>query len=327
MNASVVKTDTKVIKTARIPVGISSCLLGERVRYDGGHKRDSYIVDTLGRYFEYHRFCPEVAIGLGVPRETIHLSDEGDAIRVVGTKNPTLDVTQKLIGIADEQKNWHAEICGYIVKKDSPSCGMERVKVYKKRHVERRGTGFYTKTLMENFPNLPVEEEGRLGDATLRENFIQRVFIYRRWKSLLASGLTWSGLTDFHARHKYILYSHDQQRARTLGQQLAGAHKLPIDEFAEQYVSELMGVLKKTATRANHVNVLQHIRGYLKQDLDSDDKQELSESIENYRLGLLPLIVPVTLLRHHFRKCPNDYIERSYYLKPHPDELMLLNSI
>ncbi|RZV49855.1 MAG: DUF1722 domain-containing protein [Pseudomonadales bacterium] len=311
----------------KIPIGISSCLLGERVRFDGGHKRNSYILDTLGQYFAYRAYCPEMAIGLGVPRETIRLVDVDGAIRVRGSKNESLDVSEQLEQAAHSQAHWHREICGYIVKKDSPSCGMERVKVYTAGHVERRGSGAYTRVLMDNFPDLPVEEEGRLGDAALRENFVQRVFIFRRWREMLGAEFGWRELTEFHARHKYILYSHDQELTRELGRELADAHKQPLLDYAPKYLSSLMKILKITATRKNHVNTLQHIRGYLKTELDGEDKRELSESIENYRLGLLPLIVPITLLRHHFRRNPDPYIEQSWYLRPHPDELMLLNTL
>ncbi len=317
------------IEFQKIPVGISTCLLGERVRFDGGHKKNDYIMKTLGEFFEYHSHCPEVSIGMGVPRETIRLIDisESTSFQAVGVKNPSLDVTEQLIDDAKQQHHWHRKLRGYIVKKDSPSCGMERVKVYKKNHPEKRGAGLYTLEMMNNFPDLPVEEEGRLGDALLRENFVHRVFIYDRWFKLLEEGLTWSGLTGFHANHKYILYSHNQDKARELGRLLAESHDEDIKKVADKYLSKMMSLLKVVATRRNHVNVLQHIRGYLKNDLDTDDKKELTESIENYRQGLLPLIVPITLLRHHLRKYPKDYIERSYYLEPHPGQLMLLNSL
>ncbi len=312
----------------KIPLGISSCLLGEKVRFDGGHKQNRYVLDTLGQYFSFRPFCPELAIGLGVPRETIRLVDAGGEIRAVGNKTAALDVTRPLIEIAHAQRDWHRDIFGYIVKKDSPSCGMERVKVYRKDQAQRDGAGLYTATMMDNFPTLPVEEEGRLGDPVLRESFVKRVYINKRWHDLVAAGLDWAGLTDFHARHKLILMSHDQNRARALGKQLSEAHRTEtVDDYAPRYLDEMMRILRIFAKRSNHVNVLEHIRGYLKHDLDRDDKQELGESIENYRLGRLPLIVPITLLRHHFRKCPNDYIDRSYYMQPHPDELMLLNSL
>jgi uncharacterized protein YbgA (DUF1722 family)/uncharacterized protein YbbK (DUF523 family) len=312
---------------AKILIGISSCLVGEKVRFDGGHKQNRYILDTLGQYFSYRPFCPEMAIGLGVPRETIRLATIDDRIEAIGNKHTELNFTRPLIQIAEEQVNWHRQLFGYIVKKDSPSCGMERVRVYRGDQPKRDGVGLYTATLMRNLPTLPVEEEGRLGDPILRESFVKRVFIYKRWHELLARRLDWAGLTDFHARHKLILYSHNQELGRQLGRELAASHQQPVDDYAPNYLVQLMNILKISAKRSNHVNVLEHIRGYLKQDLDKSDKQELTESIENYRRGLLPLIVPITLLRHHFRRSPNDYIERSYYLQPHPDELMLLNSL
>ena len=313
--------------TPRLRLGVSSCLVGEKVRFDGGHKQNRYILDTLGQYFRYRPFCPEVAIGLGVPRETIRLSMFDGRIEAIGNKNPDLNVTGALSRCADEQRSWHRDIFGYIVKKDSPSCGMERVRVYRGDQPQRDGTGLYTQALMQNFPSLPVEEEGRLGDPVLRESFVKRVFIYRRWRRMTDNGLDWAALTDFHARHKLILYCHDQDRGRRLGRELSEAHGEPIEDYAPRYLAEMMSILGVYARRSNHVNVLQHIRGYLKQDLDKSDKQELTDSIENYRLGLLPLIVPITLLRHHFRRHPNRYIERSYYMQPHPDELMLLNSL
>ena len=306
-----------------IPLGISSCLLGERVRFDGGHKQNRYIMDTLGQYFEFRSFCPEMAIGLGAPRPTLRLVRQDGQIEACGVKDETMNVTVQLIDIAEQQKDWHKSICGYIVKKGSPSCGMERVKVYHKDIPEAIGSGLYTQTLMQNFPNLPVEEEGRLGDPVLRENFIQRIFIFHRWKAMVQAEITQTRLTEFHARHKLILYSHDQNLGRDLGRELSSASV----DFADEYISRLMQILKITATRKNHVNVLEHIRGYLKNHLSRDDKAELSETIESYRLGLLPLIVPITLLRHHFRKYPNDYIQQSYYMRPHPDELMLLNTL
>ncbi len=311
----------------KILIGISSCLLGEKVRFDGGHKQNRYILDTLGHYFAFRPFCPEMAIGLGVPRDTIRLVENGQELEAVGVKNPEHNVTRDLINVAEDQREWQAKVFGYIVKKDSPSCGMERVKVWAKDQAQRRGVGLYTATLMRNFPTLPVEEEGRLGDPLLRENFIQRVFIYKRWHDMLGTGLSWAALTDFHARHKLILYSHNQDLGRSLGRELSEAHREPVEEYAPRYLLQLMKILKITAKRSNHVNVLQHIRGYLKHDLDSSDKQELTDSIENYRLGYLPLIVPITLLRHHFRRNPNEYIDRSFYMQPHPDELMLLNSL
>lgn len=309
-----------------ISIGISSCLLGAEVRYDGGHKRHGYIEKTLGQYFEFVRFCPEMAIGLGVPRDPIHLLRVNEQIRCVGIKDPSLDVTDRLRDCADEQKHWQAKICGYIFKKDSPSCGMERVRVYINDIPDKNGQGLFAQRVMHNFPNLPVEEEGRLGDPVLRENFIQRVYVLHRWQQLMAEGLTRYGLEQFHAQHKLIIMSHDQNAVRELGKMIAG-HETDIHQLAESYLTTLMNCLKVRASRGNHVNVLQHIQGYLKRNLDAADKAELSEVIEKYRVAEIPLIVPITLLRHHFRKSPDAYIDNSYYMNPYLAELCLLNEI
>jgi uncharacterized protein YbgA (DUF1722 family)/uncharacterized protein YbbK (DUF523 family) len=309
----------------KIPVGISSCLLGQNVRFDGGHKRDPYITGTLSEYFEFHPFCPEVEIGMGTPRPAIHLVNINGSIHCVGIKDPELDVTERLRNRAEHQKDLHADLCGYILKKDSPSCGMERVKVYSGGQPQKDGVGIYAQEMMRNNPLLPVEEEGRLGDPGLRENFIQRVYVLYRWKLMLAEGLTQGSLTHFHARHKLIIMSHDDYR--DLGQLLAGLTKANLTTVAEQYILQLMTTLKKIATRKNHVNVLQHIQGYLKKALSADDKAELCEVIEQYRNGYVPLIVPLTLLKHHFRKAPDKYIEESYYMSPYPQELQLLNQL
>ena len=309
----------------KIPIGISSCLLGEPVRFDGGHKRDAYILGTLAQYFEFHAFCPEVAIGLGVPRPTLQLIKTGSGVRCVGSRNPGQDVTDRLQAYAEQEKSVQAPLCGYIFKKDSPSCGMERVKVFNKGQPHRVGVGIYAEVLMRNHPLLPFEEEGRLGDPILRENFIQRVYILYRWRQLLASGLTITGLMTFHARHKLILMSHADYRE--LGQLLANADKNNVLSAAEHYIARVMKLLKILPSRASHVNVLQHIQGYLKKELDTDDKAELCEVIDCYRRGEVPLIVPLTLLKHHFRKAPDPYIADSYYMSPYPQELRLLNTL
>ncbi|HPE59842.1 MAG TPA: DUF523 and DUF1722 domain-containing protein [Thiolinea sp.] len=313
----------------KIPVGISSCLLGERVRFDGGHKHNPYIVQTLGQFFDFVPFCPEVAIGLGVPRPTIQLVQAGDGVRCQGVRDASLDVTGPLVACAEAQLARVSELCGYVFKKDSPSCGMERVKVYGEpnRPPARNGTGIYAAVLQQAFPWLPVEEEGRLGDPVLRENFIRRVFVLQRWFRLQQQGLTLAALTRFHARHKLILMSHDQNRARELGRSLARVRAGQLPAYAGEYRLQLMDILRIRATRGNHVNVLEHIRGYLKQELGALDKAELSEVIESYRQGHVPLIVPVTLLRHHFRHFPDRYVGDSWYMQPHPGELMLLNAV
>ncbi|NOT12659.1 MAG: DUF523 and DUF1722 domain-containing protein [Methylococcaceae bacterium] len=309
----------------KIPIGISSCLLGQNVRFDGGHKRDAYITGTLSQYFEFHPFCPEMGIGLGAPRPTLRLEKSDDAVRCTGVKDKSIDVTKPLRDYAAQNHLQFAALCGYILKKDSPSCGMEKVKVYANEIPHRNGVGVYAEELMRQNPILPVEEEGRLGDPGLRENFIQRVYVLYRWKLMLAAGLDAQSLTRFHARHKLIIMSHEDYR--DLGQLLASVSKENVQAIADQYILLLMKKLRRVASRKNHVNVLQHIQGYLKKELSADDKSELCELIETYRRGEVPLIVPLTLLKHHFRKCPDPYIDESYYMSPYPQELQLINQL
>ncbi len=306
-------------------IGISSCLLGEKVRFDGAHKRHSYITGTLADYFDFQPICPEVAIGLGIPRTPIHLQEMQAETRCVDIKNTKLDYTDQLRTFADQQSSVHAQLCGYILKKDSPSCGMERVKVHSHLMPVRKGIGIYAQQMMQNHPYLPVEEEGRLGDSGLRENFIQRVYVLHRWKNMISSGLTQANLTEFHARHKLILMSRGDYQQ--LGRLLAEAGSQDLKKTADCYIKEMMQQLKSLATRNKQVNVLQHIQGYLKKQLNKEDKTELCEIIQQYHSGLIPLIVPITLLKHHFRKCPNSYIINSYYMSPYPHELQLINQI
>lgn len=311
-----------------IPIGISSCLLGERVRYDGGHKGHSYITKTLGQYFDFRPFCPEVSIGLGIPRKPIRLwRNQEKKIRCVNMGNTELDYTDELTKCGAEQKEWQQQLCGYILKKDSPSCGMERVKVWGNIMPIREGVGVYSRCLMDNFPYLPVEEEGRLGDPALRENFIQRVFAMHRWRNMVKTGLTVGKLIDFHARHKLIIMSHDQVSYRQLGRLVAATTRENLRLNAASYLASFMETLKLHASRGNHMNVLQHIQGYLKNALDLEDKQELVQTFENYRLGQIPLIVPLTLLNHFFKKFPDEYIANSWYMNPYPAELKLQNEI
>ena len=271
-----------------------------------------------------------MAIGLGVPREPIQLRGAPDDIRVVGTATPELDVTQKLRDYGAEMAGRLANISGYILKSKSPSCGMERVKLYPlspRQMPSKDGVGQYAAALMQARPELPVEEEGRLCDPVLRENFVERVFTFQRWQGLLRAGLTPARLVEFHARHKLAILAHGQRHYQELGRMVAGAGCGDIQRTAERYASKLMSALKVRATRRKHTNVLQHLQGYLKKHLSREDKAELSELIDRYRLGQLPLIVPITLLNHHFRKHPDPYVEKQLYLKPHPPELMLRNLI
>lgn len=329
-NASMLPTAriAEVDTTMRIPVGISSCLLGEEVRFDGGHKRDTYILGTLAQFFEFIPVCPEVAIGLSVPREPIRLIGESRDPRAVGTKTTSLDVTDRLRKYGLRIAKQLNPVCGYIFKKGSPSCGMERVKVYSERGVPTAtGTGIFARAFMEANSLIPCEEEGRLGDPVLRENFIQRVFVLHRWRNLNQTRLTAGKLVEFHTRHKLILLAHSQKAYRRLGQTIAKAGREPIRDLADRYIAELMVSLSVRATRKSHANVLLHLLGYLKKHLDEQDKAEMMECIDLFRRGYVPLIVPVTLLKHHFRRFPDPYVTSQYYLSPHPQELMLRNTL
>ena len=313
---------------ARIRIGISSCLLGQEVRYDGGHKHNGYITESLGQFFEFVPFCPEVAIGLGVPRPPIRLVRQGTAVTARGIKDPELDVTEPLQAYAGKVVGKLHGVSGYILKKNSPSCGMERVKVYSAKGMPvASSAGIYAGALMAQLPQLPFEEEGRLMDPVLRENFVERVFVYHRWQELTRGRLTARGLVDLHTRHKFVVLAHDEKAYRALGRLVAGAGRGGIGELGQRYIEQLMQALRKPATRTRHANVLQHITGFFKKQLTADDKRELQGLIDSYRRGRVPLVVPITLIRHYLRRFPDDYLAGQYYLAPHPDELMLRNQI
>jgi len=300
--------------------------LGNAVRYDGNHKLDTYIRDTLGSVFEFVPVCPEMAIGLGVPRPPIRLVGDPHAPRAVGVDDSSLDVTTRLATYGRRMAHELDGINGYILKSRSPSCGMERVKVYG-HGAPRKGRGIYAAAFMAQRPLVPVEEDGRLGDPVLRENFVERVFAYHRWQQLCVDGLTPGRLVAFHTAHKLTLLAHGAEHYRTLGRYVARIDRRNLREYAEAYVQQFMAALQRRATVKRHANVLHHIAGYLKKKLDREDKAELAALIEDYRLGRLPLIVPITLLKHHFRRHPDPYIEGQTYLNPHPKELMLRNLV
>lgn len=312
-----------------VTLGVSSCLLGNEVRFDGGHKQSSYIQKTLSKFFTFQTFCPEVGIGLGIPRPPMRLvatkNDQGeDVVSVLDTKNQELDFTDRLKDYSENVANKGLNnVSGYIFKKDSPSCGMTRVKVYAEsgQFAHKEGVGVFADTIQKTFPLMPVEEEGRLNDVNLRENFLMRVYIYHDWNALVAEGLTPAKLVEFHSSQKYLLMAHDQDEARVIGQLVARAGIDDIHELGDKYISQLMAVLIRQASRKRHTNVLQHIMGYLSKDIDSKDKQELLDSIMSYQRNQVPLIMPLTLLRHHFTKFPNPYITKQRYLSPFPLEL------
>ena len=307
-----------------IRIGISSCLLGQKVRFDGNHTQDHFITNTLGEVFDFIPVCPEVGIGMGVPRPTIRLVGPADAPRAVGVKDTSIDVTDKLIQYGKRTASKLGDLSGYIFKSKSPSCGMERVKLYdSKGGGAKQGVGLYAREIMRAYPLLPVEEEGRLGDPLLRDNFLECVFIYHHWQQLKQLRLTPKALVAFHTRHKLTIMAHGTEYYRTLGRLVADAGARPIRELADEYIATLMDALRHRATPRRHTNVLMHIMGYLKTQLSRDDKQELLELIEQYRIGKLPRIVPITLLKHHFRNHPNDYMAGQNYLNPDLVELKL----
>lgn len=313
-----------------IRVGVSSCLLGNPVRYDGGHKRDSYVVDTLGRYFDFVPVCPEVECGLGVPREAMRLVGDPEAPRLVTIKTG-VDLTERMnawarerVAELDEQR-----LCGFIFKAKSPSSGMTRIKVYNDKGAPaERGVGLFARAFMDRFPLIPVEDEGRLHDDKLRENFIERIFAMQRFRDAVAGdgrSTLVSRLIAFTAGHKLLFMAHSPELARQIGRLTAEASKWPADGLVHAYETLLMKTLALPATPAKHANVLQHAMGYFKKVLSPDEKAELNEVIANYRLGLTPLIVPVTLIAHFTRKYDVAYLKDQAYLAPHPIELKLRN--
>ncbi|GGO79736.1 hypothetical protein GCM10011348_14770 [Marinobacterium nitratireducens] len=312
----------------RIPVGISACLMGEEVRYNGGHKRSRYCLDVLAECFVFRPFCPELAVGLGVPREPIRLVGDPEAPRARGSENENLDVTEALAEKGRMVATRMQDLCGYILIKGSPSCGMERVKIYHENGIPNAaGRGIFAAALMDANPLLPVEEEGRLHDAVLRENFITRVFALQRWKQEVETDPSYHALIQYHSRSKYLLMAHSYQGYRELGRFLAEAHALPLEEAMSTYIGRFMAHMARRASRKSHVNVLMHVLGYLKKSIDGDCKRELLEVIERYRRSEVNLVVPLTLLQHYLNRFGNDYIRSQSYLDPHPYQLGLRNYI
>ena len=313
--------------TEKIRIGISSCLLGEKVRYDGGHQLDRYLRDTLGTWFEYVPVCPEVELGLPTPRETLRLVEAGDGPRLVFSRSGE-DITARMRAWAERRVGEleGENLCGFIFKAKSPSSGMERVKLYDRNGVPaKRGVGLFARAFMEHFPFLPVEEDGRMHDPHLRENFIESVFVFKRWRGLLAGGASAAGVVAFHTDHKLLLLSHSPELYRQMGKLVAQAGTLPLERLTAGYQALLMKAMRLHASVRKQVNVLHHLLGYFKRQLSAEEKQEALELIEQYRRGSVPLIVPVTLFNHYVRKYREPYLGRQHYLRPHPVELQLRN--
>lgn len=310
--------------SAPIAVGISSCLLGEKVRYDGGHKHDRYLTDTLGRFFRFVPVCPEVECGLPVPREAMHLEGDPAAPRLVAIRSrrdltPQMEAfcRRKVEELADEQ------LCGFIFKKGSPSSGLFRVKVYNQGMPSRSGQGLFAAAVTARFPLLPVEEEGRLADPVLRENFLERVFAMHRWQEFRRSPRDLGELVAFHTGHKLLMMAHSPEIYRQMGQLVATGKGMERERLFDRYEELLMKGMSLHATVAKNVNVLQHIMGYFKKELSPWEKGELLEVIRQYRERLVPLVVPLVLLRHYVARYEQTYLKGQLYLEPHPTELML----
>lgn len=312
---------------APIKIGISSCLLGNKVRYDGGHSHDRFLTQTLGLFTEYVPVCPEVECGMPVPRE---------AVRLVGEiENPRL-VTQKTgVDKTDQMRTWIKKrinelagenLCGFIFRSKSPSSGLYRIKVYgDDGNVRQNGVGLFAKAFTAAFPRIPVEEAGRLNDPKLRENFIENIFSLQRWRQLLADHMTLGNLVDFHTQNKLLILSHHQDIYRKMGKLVAQGKRHELPHLIDTYEALLLSALRLPTTLKKNINVLQHIMGFFKNDLSQDEKQELLSVFEQYRTGYVPLIVPITLIKHYVRKYDQPWLKTQTYLNPHPFELKLRN--
>lgn len=315
----------------KILLGISDCLLGHKVRFDGGHKHDPYITKVLGDYFDYRPFCPELASGMSVPRETIRLlapdTKHPENYEVVASDNPARRYTEQLKEASSYAKNLQDDLCGYILMKGSPSCGMDRVKVYGPNGyaLHHKGVGVFAERLQAENPWLPIEENGRLHDPMLRENFLTRVFALYDFKQRVLSAQKYQQVIDFYSEYKYLVMSHSIEAYKAIGRYLAVSSKLPLRQVQQEFGDLFFGALKKRANKGSHTNVLMHLRGYIKSHLSASSKKQLSDVIDHYRKGSLPLSVPVMLLRQLNTNVDNNYLNKQRYWEPCPDALGLRN--
>jgi uncharacterized protein YbgA (DUF1722 family)/uncharacterized protein YbbK (DUF523 family) len=319
-----------ITPASAVRIGVSTCLLGGKVRYDGGHKRDPFLNDAFAPFVEWVPVCPEVEAGFGTPRESMRLVRVDDAVRLL-TVRTHVDVTATLQRAVESRTATlvSMDLDGYVLKKDSPSCGLYRVKIYSDAGgpADRTGRGLFAEALVGALPLLPLEEEGRLGDPRLRENFIERVFAYRRLRELFAGAPRVGDLMRFHTRHKLLLLAHSPARYASLGRMVAGVRGRLSRRVMDEYAESFMGALAVLASRGRHVNVLQHMAGYFQDLADADSRRELADTIADYQRGLVPLVVPLTLIVHHARRHDVRYLLDQVYLQPHPKELMLRNHV
>ncbi len=313
----------------RIRIGISACLLGQPVRFDGGHKHDRYITGTLGEYLDFVPVCPEVEAGFPVPRETFRLVGDPESPRLITTRGK-VDHTERMHAWATKRVREleQEDLCGFIFKKDSPNSGLMRVKVYNaKGMAEKAGVGLFARVFTQHFPLIPVEEEGRLNDAKLRETFIEQIFTLKRWRETLALPPRMGTLVDFHTRHKLLILAHSPKHYKLMGKLVAEGKQVPIREAYTRYENLLLEALRLKTTPKKNLNVLQHILGYFKQQLSADEKQEILEILDRYRKEYVPLVVPITLFNHFVRKYDQPYLKQQLYLNPHPIALKLRNHV
>lgn len=316
-------------KTSAPKVGISACLTGQEVRYNGGHCNSKLCTQTLDQYFDFTPFCPEVVAGFGIPRPTLRLAGSPEAPRLITSDNPDTDLTGQFTEQVTPHLPRFSELDGYILMKNSPSCGMERIKVYQENGSlhPTRGRGLFADMLMKQYPLLPVEEEGRLHDDQLRENFILRVYALHNFRHEVLAAPSFHQLLQFHSSYKYTVMAHSQTAYREIGRMLAGAHSQELEASVTQYHHLFMSALAKPAPRKGHVNVLLHLLGYLKKTVDSVSRQKIVQTVEQYRQGNIPLITPMTLLKHYIDMKGNEYIQAQRYLEPYPEELGLRNKL
>ncbi|WP_022668953.1 YbgA family protein [Desulfospira joergensenii] len=321
------QSEKKAQKPEKIRIGISTCLLGHKVRYDGNHSHDRYLTQTLGMFAEYVPVCPETECGMPVPREAVRLKGDPRAPRLE-TQKTQVDKTRMMEEwIPGRLKKLEKEnLCGFIFKSKSPSSGLYRIRVYgDDGKVRKTGTGLFARAFTLHFPRIPVEEAGRLQDPGLREHFIEKIFFFQRWRRLVAGSKTPGGLVDFHTRNKLLILSHSQENYRKLGKLVARGRKLGMEPLFDQYESLLFRALNLKTTSKKNINVLLHIMGFFKKQLSPDEKQEMLSVIDQYREGYVPLVVPLTLINHYVRKYDQSWLKSQTYLNPHPFELKLRN--
>lgn len=304
-------------------LGVSACVIGEKVRFDGGHKQFAFVQQELAPWVEFIPFCPEVKAGLGIPRPTIRLADVAGELRVVESRSPHKDVTEPLTQASNDLVGQAKGLSGFVFCAKSPSCGMERVKVYNEtgNPLPEGRPGVFAQALMEQYPELPCEDTGRLNDRLIRESFLCRLFCYGRWQQLVASGITAQKLIEFHSRYKLVLMAHSPKHYKESGPLLAQLKGADLTVLGQRYIELLMAGLSIPATRKKHVNVLMHIQGYFKRQLPAEDKKALNELILRYQQGILPLATPIEMLLHHLRHYPDEYLQVQYYFAPYPETL------